>query len=70
MKSTIIMFYCPACSESSELDLDTYELAPGQEQLQCPNCKQWFSVSHEYVPVEHAPAGHGPWLKPGDKIPF
>ena len=68
---TTFSFYCPACGESTELDhLDTYELAPGREHIQCLNCKQWFVVEHEFKPTEFAPAGRGPWLKPGEEIPI
>ena len=67
---TIFSFYCPACGESTECDFDTYELAPGQERLQCPNCEQWFVISHEYAPTDLAPAGRKPWLKPGEELPF
>jgi len=50
---TVFSFYCPACGESTPCtDLDTYELAPGQEHLQCPNCGQWFVVKHEFEPTE------------------
>jgi len=67
---TVFSFYCPACGESSPQEWETYELAPDDERLQCPNCGQWFIVSHEYVPTDAAPAGTKPWLKLGDEIPF
>ena len=68
---TTFSFYCPACGESMVLDLDTYELAPGREYLQCPNCEQWFAISHEYVPIEQSPTrSRKPWLKPGEALPI
>lgn len=66
---TIVSLYCPACGESIPQDWDTYELAPGAEMLQCPNCEQWFTVNHEFVPTDNPPAGK-PWLKPEDELPF
>ena len=52
---TIFSFYCPACGASSNTAPDAYELAPGTEAWQCPNCRERFVVEIEYITLDDAP---------------
>ena len=43
-------FYCPGCSEYSEVDL--YYLAPGRAKILCSVCGTEWQVSIDYTEVE------------------